>query len=181
MIARAALLCAVAVAVLIGNVHQNVQREPYLGGEQNVQANVAAVYWVLSPLSRGPVREPGVEVRALGSWSSSEERVPKLRPSPVATDVAPADLRAIVCSKEWDWSCEWAIGVVACESGWRPGVVNPAGPYLGLFQIWIGHLRPGGILEGMTEIELLAAEGNIRAAHSIYKVQGPGAWPRCGR
>ena len=90
-------------------------------------------------------------------------------------------VEAAVCAPGLPWSCAWALEVAACESSGNVGAYNAAGPYVGLFQIWLGHLRPGGILEGMKEIELLAAEGNIRAAHSLYKAQGPGAWPRCGR
>ena len=87
------------------------------------------------------------------------------------------EVQELVCAPQWSWDCGWAIAVVGCESSWNPVAVN--GSYLGLFQIWLGHLRPGGILEGMMEIELLAAEGNIRAAHAVYKVLGPGAWPGC--
>lgn len=39
---------------------------------------------------------------------------------------------------------DWAIRTVACETGhtWDVGAYNPAGPYVGLFQVWAAH-APG--------------------------------------
>ena len=120
-----------------------------------------------------------VDIRGAGPGLIVHGEVSRRVATPPVTST---EVQELVCSGQWAWlafvgGCAWALSTVACESSWNPVAVN--GPYVGLFQIWIGHLRPGGILEGMMEIELLAAEGNIRAAHAVYKVLGPGAWPGC--
>ena len=82
-----------------------------------------------------------------------------------AVFVQSQDWRTLVCS--YDWNCTWAMAVIACESGGNPKAYNPAGPYVGLFQV----LDPSG--------SLLAPAANIAAAYSKYLRQGPGAWPNC--
>ena len=77
--------------------------------------------------------------------------------------------RVRICS--YDWSCEWAIAVVFCESTNNPNAYSSAG-HVGLFQI-------DATLHGYTVGELTDAGANIAAAFSIYQSEGPGAWPRC--
>lgn len=88
---------------------------------------------------------------------------------PVAAAVvssSASDWRGLVCS--YDWDCDWALAVIACESGGNPNAYNPQGPYVGLFQIWVGH---GDNLEDPTT--------NIAAAYSLYLSGGRGHWPNC--
>jgi hypothetical protein len=88
---------------------------------------------------------------------------------PVAASVvssSASDWRELVCS--YDWDCDWALAVIACESGGNPNAYNPQGPYIGLFQIWGGH---GSNLEDPTT--------NIAAAYSLYLSGGRGHWPNC--
>ncbi len=71
----------------------------------------------------------------------------------------------LVCS--YDWDCSWALSVIACESGGNPNAYNPAGPYVGLFQI----LDPSR--------SLFDPAANIAAAYEKYQRQGPRAWRAC--
>ncbi len=75
------------------------------------------------------------------------------------------DWRALVCS--YDWDCDWAMAVIVCESGGYPNAYNPAGPYVGLFQI----LDPSA--------SLFDPATNIAEAYWKYRSQGPGAWWGC--
>lgn len=75
------------------------------------------------------------------------------------------DWRDLVCSYGWD--CSWAMSVIYCESGGNPNAYNPAGPYVGLFQI----LDPS--------VSLFDPAENIAAAYSKYLSQGPSAWGAC--
>ena len=74
--------------------------------------------------------------------------------------------REVVCS--YDWDCEWALRVIRCESNGNPDSVNPAGPYVGLFQI---HASYGGNLHDPYY--------NIAAAYDIWSARGTGPWPNC--
>ncbi len=76
------------------------------------------------------------------------------------------DWRQLVCS--YDWDCAWALAVINCESGGDPAAYNPAGPYIGLFQVWGGF---GG--------DLRDPAANIATAHSLYVSGGSGHWPHC--
>lgn len=66
---------------------------------------------------------------------------------------------------------DWAIRVARCESELRAEVVNWAGPYVGLFQIWTGH--------GHTVTALQNPTHNSQQAYLLYLRQGWGAWPVC--
>jgi hypothetical protein len=74
--------------------------------------------------------------------------------------------RETVCSYNWD--CSWALSVIACESGGNPNAYNPAGPYVGLFQL----LDPSR--------SLFDPAANIAAAYAKYQRQGRRAWGACG-
>jgi uncharacterized protein YabE (DUF348 family) len=86
--------------------------------------------------------------------------------APAATGASVGSWRDLVCSYGWD--CDWALAVIACESGGNPGAYNPAGPFIGLFQIWAGH---GSNLNDPAT--------NIAAAYSLYLSGGRGHWPNC--
>ncbi len=86
-------------------------------------------------------------------------------PAVSAVSVQSQDWRALVCSYNWD--CDWALAVIACESGGNPNAYNPAGPYVGLFQI----LDPSA--------SLFDPATNVAEAHWKYLTLGPGAWGAC--
>ena len=69
--------------------------------------------------------------------------------------------RAIVCGNAWP--CEWALAVIQCESGGDPNAYNPAGPYIGLFQIWNGSYD---------------VATNVAQAWALYS-DGGNHWPNC--
>jgi uncharacterized protein YabE (DUF348 family) len=95
---------------------------------------------------------------------------PVIEPDEPAYAVSPpassGDWRDIVCTYGWD--CGWAMAVIMCESGGNPNAYNPAGPYIGLFQIYGGH---GSNLQDPAT--------NIAAAYSLYLSGGRGNWPNC--
>lgn len=84
---------------------------------------------------------------------------------PVAAHESSGQWRDMVCS--YDWDCNWALAVIACESGGNPDAYNPQG-YVGLFQIWEDY-----------GANLRDPATNIAAAYSIYTSHGPSAWPNC--
>ena len=84
-----------------------------------------------------------------------------------APSVSLTALEDLVCS--YDWDCAWALAVMYCESGGDPNAYNPAGPYVGLFQI----------LDSSGSLSLLDPATNIAEAHWKYLAQGPGAWRGC--
>ena len=83
----------------------------------------------------------------------------------LAVSVQGQDWRTLVCSYNWD--CTWAMAVIACESRGDPNAYNPAGPYVGLFQV---HDPSRSLFDPVA---------NIAAAYSKYLSQGPGAWRGC--
>ena len=95
---------------------------------------------------------------------------PTVAPTPEpggVRQVAPASGWAtLVCS--YDWPCQWALAVVACESEDNPGAYNPDGPYLGLFQVWEGY-----------SLNLYDPETNVAVAYGLYSSGGSGHWPYC--
>ena len=93
-----------------------------------------------------------------------DQCVAPTRPAP-AVSLQSQDWSALVCSYGWD--CDWALAVMACESGGNPNAYNPAGPYVGLFQI----LDPSA--------SLFDPAINIAEAYWKYLTQGRGAWGAC--
>jgi uncharacterized protein YabE (DUF348 family) len=73
---------------------------------------------------------------------------------------------------ELDWQ-----GLAVCESGGRPGAVDPSGNYGGLYQFDTQTWQSlGG--KGRPQ-DATAAEQTLRAK-KLYARQGAGAWPHCG-
>lgn len=97
------------------------------------------------------VREPQVQLVRVGT-----------KPHPVSVDGA----------DHLDWS-----GLAACESGGRPGAVDPSGTYGGLYQFdthtW--HALGGS---GRPQ-DAPAAEQTLRAK-KLYVRRGASPWPHCG-
>jgi hypothetical protein len=109
------------------------------------------------------------------AWFLDECVTPTPRPASASASVAPPGVRAsagsptnieaLVCSYPWD--CSWALSVMYCESGGNPNAYNPAGPYIGLFQIL------------SSDSSLFDPVTNVAAAYQKYISQGPGAWGAC--
>lgn len=77
---------------------------------------------------------------------------------------------ALVSRPEFTWDPDWALAVIACESGGDPTVYNPAG-HVGLFQVALIHR--------WSRAELEDPELNVRAAHELYLRDGTAPWPAC--
>jgi hypothetical protein len=58
-----------------------------------------------------------------------------------------------------------------CESDGNPLSYNPVGPYVGLFQVWLGHR--------WTRAQLEDPEINVAAAYELYQRSGWQPWPSC--
>ena len=79
------------------------------------------------------------------------------------------DWRSLVCSLPFTWPCEWAIAVIMCESSGNPNAYNPAGPYIGLFQV----------LNGPTDPYLNTVEAHIQFVEWARGVRTVSPWPNC--
>ena len=122
------------------------------------------------------VASVGTPIHArIGDLRRTSTPTPTLRPRPTPTSTpAPAppqrglsgEILDAVCSYAWP-SCSWAVSVVLCESGGDPTVVNPAGPYYGLWQInyWFPDWDDPAT--------------NTAAAWGKYTNRGTAPWPNC--
>jgi len=90
---------------------------------------------------------------------------PPVSAHPQVAAASSGDWGSLVCS--YDWDCNWALAVIYCESGGNPNAYNPAGPYVGLFQV----LDPS--------VSLFDPAANIAEAYYKYQTQGPSAWGAC--
>lgn len=88
----------------------------------------------------------------------------------IQQELASPDLQELICS--YGWRCSWALSVVGCESTFNPLAYNPAGPYSGLFQVWLGHRWSREQLEDPVI--------NVAAAWELYQGRGVAHWPECG-
>lgn len=104
------------------------------------------------------------EAEAVPQWSGS---VSRRQPGPVLQQDH-TDVRAVVCAPQWAWPCDEALVIVACESSFNTWAYNPAGPYVGAWQI----------LNGPFDLYLNTVEANIQYAQ--WK-NGDRAdpWPGC--
>lgn len=97
-------------------------------------------------------------------------REPRTRIVKVGTKVRP---KAVAGAEDLNWRA-----LAACESGGRPGAVDPSGTYGGLYQFdtrtWQGL---GG--SGRPQ-DAPAAEQTFRAK-KLYVQRGTSPWPHCGR
>jgi resuscitation-promoting factor RpfB len=71
----------------------------------------------------------------------------------------------------------WAA-LAKCESGGRPGAVNPAGPYYGLYQFSLSTWQSVG---GKGLPSEASADEQTYRAKLLYKRSGRGQWPVCGK
>ena len=86
----------------------------------------------------------------------------------------------------------WAVRVSHCESTWRPWAVSEGFDrvyghhrHVGLFQIEanVWHWLAENVARALRKqvADLFDPETNAHVAAQIYRIQGPGAWPWCGR
>lgn len=59
--------------------------------------------------------------------------------------------------------------MIQCESSGNPNALNPAGPYIGLFQVLNGPYDPG----------LNAIEAHIQYVEWVTGVRTESPWPGC--
>ena len=97
------------------------------------------------------------------------EDVPVVAPATPTGNVA-----ATICAYPWPQGCEYWIGIAWCEStlGEDPNAYADWNPYVGLFQIWIGHNYKRGWLEDNANNILAAWELSHGGTYT-------GAWPNC--
>ena len=91
-------------------------------------------------------------------------QVVKVGTKPVPTSVRGAD------------HLHWA-GLAACESGGRPGAVDPSGTYGGLYQF---DSRTWHSLGGEGRPQDASADEQTMRAKKLYVRRGAGPWPHCG-
>lgn len=86
----------------------------------------------------------------------------------------PSGVRAVICSYSWPQGCDYWVGIARCEStlGQDPDAYADWNPYVGLFQIWIGHNYERGWLKDDANNVLAAWELSREGAYT-------GAWPYC--
>lgn len=130
----------------------------------NVPPNVAHTWALSSSMSGGEKVE--------GAILSTPPWLPLERTSYDPT--TQAHLRAIVCNGEWAWlrypnGCEWALGVIECESGGNRDAYNPAGPYISIWQV----------LNGPHDIYLNTVEANIQFVEWERGIRKTSPWPGC--
>jgi Transglycosylase SLT domain len=80
---------------------------------------------------------------------------------PLIAAASPSSVIGIIeaAAARWGVSGAWMVQIARCESGLRPTAVNPAGPYLGLFQF----LQSTFTHNGGTNIWDAADQANIAA------------------
>ncbi len=114
--------------VVQGQVHSsNVEK-----GQIDVQLHTQA------HLQVPPTPEAKEGSRGASNGDGSRTGVlPDVRPS-----VTPStSIEGIICAYPWPQGCDYWIGVARCEStlGQDPNAYADWNPYVGLFQIWVGH------------------------------------------
>ncbi|WP_372482484.1 ubiquitin-like domain-containing protein [Streptomyces bambusae] len=92
-------------------------------------------------------------------------QVVKVGTRPLPTSVAGAD--------GLDWGA-----LAQCESGGRPGAVDPSGTYGGLYQFDVGTWRSLG---GSGRAQDASASEQTYRAKKLYVQRGASPWPHCGR
>ncbi|MFE4665126.1 ubiquitin-like domain-containing protein [Streptomyces sp. NPDC056716] len=93
-----------------------------------------------------------------------ETRLVRVGTKPMPTSVAGAD--------HLDWP-----GLAACESGGRPGAVDPSGTYGGLYQF---DTRTWQSLGGSGRPQDAPATEQTLRAKKLYVQRGASPWPHCG-
>ena len=80
----------------------------------------------------------------------------------------------LICAYPWPQGCNYWIGIAQCEStlGEDPDAYTDWNPYVGLFQVWIGH--------GYSREWLKDDANNVLAAWELSRGGTyTGAWPYC--
>ncbi len=83
-------------------------------------------------------------------------------------------VEGLICAYPWPQGCDYWIGVARCEStlGEDPNAYADWNPYVGLFQIWIGHNYERGWLKDDAN--------NVLAAWELsHEGTRTSPWPYC--
>ena len=118
-----------------------------------------------------PTTVPSVQRPGVSSKSPMESLSNPIRQE---DDAPSADLHQTICSYPWPQGCDYWLEVVQCEStlGEDPNAYTDWNPYVGLFQIWIGH--------GYDREWLKDDTNNTQAAWEVsHEGRYTGAWPYC--
>ncbi|MGI8847659.1 MAG: transglycosylase family protein [Candidatus Dormibacteria bacterium] len=96
-------------------------------------------------------------------------------PAPPARTYPPGSVEAIIMAAATAHGVDgsWMIRIASCESGLRPSALNPAGPYIGLFQFVPSTFRA----HGGTDIYDPVQQSNIAA--DMLAHGGSQSWPVC--
>ena len=89
-------------------------------------------------------------------------------------DKAQDGTAALICAYPWPQGCDYWIGVAWCEStlGQDPWAYDDRNPYVGLFQVWIGHNYERGWLKDDAN--------NVLAAWELsHEGTRTSPWPYC--
>ncbi len=105
------------------------------------------------------------QLRALDSRTPNEEAAPRGLDGTVV---------ALICAYPWPQGCDYWVGIAWCEStlGQDPNAYADWNPYVGLFQIWMGHNYERRWLEDDTN--------NVLAAWELsHEGTRTSPWPYC--
>ncbi len=80
------------------------------------------------------------------------------------------DWTALVSQPIFTWPTEWALAVIQCESGGNPLAYNPAGPYVGLWQV----------LNGSSDPYTNALQAHYQYRQWMEGIRAVSPWPTCG-
>ncbi len=120
----------------------------------------AVIYWVLG------YPKPTIVPTATPSPTVTPYPTEIPTDAPVVVQAAPivqtGGWAELVC--QYDWDCGYALAIIPCESGGNPNAYNPAGPYIGLFQVLNGSSDPAV---------------NVAQAYAKYASGGWAHWPNC--
>ena len=96
---------------------------------------------------------------------------------PAADDVSVPAVEAIITAAAQAAGVDptWMLNTAGCESGFRSGAYNPAGPYVGIFQFVPSTFRD----HGGTDIWSPTQQASIAAG--MFAAGEAGAWPVCSR
>ena len=114
---------------------------------------------------------------------ATSDRTGNPRMLPVWGVAGEAAVRAVVCQTEYTWDCDWAIGVVGCESGGNPAAVGTefySGRWWAFIGWWQIAVPYDAWLRGKYRW-LFDPKLNTVEAHIKYVADGRAPWPVCGR
>ncbi|KKN69306.1 hypothetical protein LCGC14_0443010, partial [marine sediment metagenome] len=119
----------------------------------------------------GASAKPNIKVAGGVGLDGARYTVVEENPAPVS---GRRGVEELICAYPWPQGCNYWIGIARCEStlGQDPNAYADWNPYVGLFQIWIGHNYERGWLEDDTN--------NVLAAWELsHEGTRTSPWPYC--